>query len=511
MLSLVAWVALCRADPWEDGATWGTLDEGRAQAWDQFLGVQRLDPLTLARRAQRFGGGEVRVGGLAESAIVAAPGWSPLVVVRPRGTIEAGNLDPINMGGDAEGGWAGLAVTVDGRLYSGPFSLVLAPEVEGSGGPWGASARLDEAAVTVASGGYAATFGQQDRWLGPGRHGALVLSDNAVAPWMGALRAEGHLGRKLYKLGRFRGEFGLGWLGRPRTDVTRPGLLLLDLRYLPVPMVEVGATRMALFGGVGRPPVDIGQLFLPTEPHVYEDPDLSEPDQNELAALDFRLTLPIAHWWGGPVRHVEAWWQYGGEDVIARKSAGIPYPALAGVANLYGGEVAVGPVNVTVEYSRLMDDYFRWYVGHRVYHAGFTQDGRPMGVAGGTDSETLWGAVSLFAGAARTRISVEHLRRVGVIEALNDRVFTFPVEENHVRLGLQGDAPVGTGRMAATVEVDRVTGAGFLPGPARVDWRASIAFELQGVWRLDRSDVHSDVPENGPSEGGALATPLVGP
>jgi hypothetical protein len=292
-----------------------------------------------------------------------------------------------------------------------------------------------------------------------------VLSTNADAPWMGTASVEGHLPRPLAAIGRFRVEAGAGVLDRPRDDVSMPGLLLMDLRWSPVPAIELGATRLSIFGGEGRPPVDVGQLLVPTEPHVYDDPDLSEPDQNELAALDLRLTLPLRKWWRLPVDHVELWWQYGGEDVIGRKAGPIPYPSLAGVGNLYGAEVAVAPIVVTVEYTRLMDDYFRWYVGHRVYHEGFTQDGRVLGHFGGPDSETGFAAVAWEGGPARVRLWGDVVRRVGVIEALNDKVFTLGAEEQRIRGAIDAQVPLSPAvRLDAGVSVERVTDEGFVPG-----------------------------------------------
>jgi hypothetical protein len=59
-------------------------------------------------------------------------------------------------------------------------------------------------------------------------------------------------------------------------------------------MFEMGATRMGIFGGEGRPSPDLAQLLIPTDPHVVDDPDQELPDQDEIAALDGRLTLPLA-------------------------------------------------------------------------------------------------------------------------------------------------------------------------------------------------------------------------
>jgi hypothetical protein len=280
------------------------------------------------------------------------------------------------------------------------------------------------------------------------------------------------------RVGRLRAEVGAGVLDRPRDDVEDPGLLLMDFRWLPVPEVEIGATRMSIFGGVGRPTPDIGQLLLPTEPHVEDDPDALLPDQDEIASLDFRVTAPLRRWFGIPVDYVEGWWQYGGEDVIARKIGPIPYPSLAGVGNLYGGEVRVRPVTVSFEYSRLLDDYFRWYVGHRVYHEGFTQDDRVMGNWGGPDSETWWGAVAtegtLKDGLlVRGRLWADRARRVGVVGVLNDHVFTLATEEVTTRVGADGAFYLANG-LGLTIggSYESVTGDDFVPGRKASHFRA---------------------------------------
>ncbi len=476
---LVALSLLAHAEPWDDPAASTVADEVRAQSIDHFLGAAPVDYFDYARRYPALAPGSDL---LAPEQAFLADGGRARWVVRGRVGVDAGTLDPVNAGGrDAPGITTGT-VAVDGRLYAGPLVVVVRPAVQGAVAPGSASVYAEELWAAVGSRGAQAGFGARPRWYGPAHHSTLTLSDNASPPWMGWIAGEGRWKGKAAVLGRFRAELDVGVLDRPRTDVVRPGFLALDLRWLPWTCVEIGATRMSVFGGVDRPPVDIGQLLLPTEPHVYDDPDLSEADQNELAALDFRVTFPLRRWWGLPVDSLEGWWQYGGEDVIGRKSGGIPYPSLAGVANIYGAAVAVGPVRVELEYARLMDDYFRWYIGHRVYHEGFTQAGRPMGQFGGTDSENLWGAVRWEGDGLRLRVSAERLRRVNVIEALNDKLFAFSTDEEHVRVGVAGGRALPrSGWVDAEVEVDAVRGVDFVPDTSRVAWRASVTV-TPGAW-----------------------------
>lgn len=473
-------IAQAHAEPGDDplGTAWA--DAARAEGWDVVLGIAELDWMETAYLLGRVGAPD-DLGWSAQLAPErtlrdASGRWPMGVVVRPGLRVAEGTLAPVNLDGAEEPGALTATTDLDLNAYAGPWLVQVRPEVGLDVGPGVTPGfSLAEAWAGVLTPGFRAGFGKRNRWFGPGRHAALLVSDHAEPPPMGEVAGEGRLPGWGAHLGRFRGEVGLGWLDRPREDVSRPGLLRMDLRWRPCPAFELGATRLSLFGGVGRPPVDVGQLILPTEPHVDDDPEKVLADQNEMASLDFRLTLPLRRWTGLPVEHVEAWWQYGGEDVRAVQSAGIPYPSLAGVGNLYGGEVKTGRLALTVEHVRVLDDYFRWYTGHRVYHEGFTQDGEPLGFFAGGDAELTWAGARWEGQTWRTRASVEHLRRVGVIEALNDRLFTLMTEERRWTVGADGAVALGRAWLSAGAAVSPVTGAGFVPGAHRVEHRVWVA------------------------------------
>ncbi|MDP2314406.1 MAG: capsule assembly Wzi family protein [Pseudomonadota bacterium] len=457
------------AEPWLDPVATAAGDCARAEGVDAVLGDGRRAPIDLARKLGDACGDVLAADLAPERAHLGLEGgWSPTWSVRPWLRLSGGDAVPDNLRGDEEPGLVTATLGAQGALYTGPFTLLVEPEVQGGGVPGiSGDARMAQLWAGIAWRGLSLGFGLRDRWLGPGRHGSLLLSDNARPPWLGTGVVEGRLPAWFDRLGRFRVEAGAGWLGEPRDDVTRPGVLLMDLRWAPVPWIELGATRLSLFGGVDRPPVDVGQLLLPTEPHVYDDPDQVLADQNELASLDARVTLPLGAWTGLPVEYVEAYWQYGGEDVIGLKLGPIPYPSLAGVGNLYGGAVKIAPIVVTAEYTRLLDDYFRWYVAHRVYHDGFAQDGHIMGHFGGPDSETLLGAVAFEGGEAtplRVRGWMDWTRRVGVVEALNDKLFTLMTEEHRLRGGIDGmwRLPAG-GWLTVGYAYEHTTGVEFVP------------------------------------------------
>lgn len=455
------------ATPWEDPATWAIDRQIRGQGVDRFMAGRNPGLVSLVDRAEAVG------WALPQS----TDGWRIL----PGAALEAGTLDPDNNSGWEEDGRVGLSLLPGAELSMNQFVLRATPRL--SAGDAGVSAGIGEVWLGTEASWGRLGFGKEPRWIGPGRFSTLMLSDNAVPPWMGNGALEGRLPGKATVLGRFRGELGVGLLDQPRRDVDAPGLLLMDMRWLPIPILEMGATRMSIFGGVGRPPIDLGQLILPTEPHIYNDPDKILPDQDELARLDFRLTLPLQKWLGGPLRYLEGWWEYGGEDVIKREIGSLPYPALAGVGNLYGLEVAAGPVTLSGEYSRLMDDYFRWYVGHRVYHDGFTQNLRVLGQFGGPDSESYSAALAVDTSAWRARFTVQWLHQVGVIEAFNDRLFAYPTEAHRLSVGLEGGLPLPRqGYVSVGLGYAQATGIDFIPDNDANTWRVNIGFVPAGQW-----------------------------
>lgn len=473
-------VAAALAVPLDDPGTMLADKAARAAGTALIRGGSDRDPLALAWRIREAADAGVALNPVLsqvlgpELAVVAGPRpWSPPPwVFRPRGRAGGGDLVPDNAGGDTEPGLFSLRLAPELRAWPGPLELALRPSVDLDLAPGSASVGLPEAWAGLRTRDWTLGFGVRDRQVGPGQHGALLLSDNAAPAPLGSFAWQSPPARRW---GRLRAEMGAGWLNAARTDVERPGWLLMDARYAWGGWVEAGATRMAIFGGEGRPAPELGQLLLPTEPHIYDDPEHLLPDQNELASLDLRVTVPLRRLLGrGPVDAVEIWWQYGGEDVIAKEALGIPYPSLAGVANLMGATVDLGPVSVTGEGARILDDSFRWYTGHRVYHAGFTQADRAMGHEAGGDSLSGFAALTWLPGPWGAQISAERLRRVGVVGASGDHLFALASDELHHRVGLTGWRAAGTGWWRAGISLEQVTGVDFVPGTNRWAFRASV-------------------------------------
>jgi len=416
------------------------------------------------------------------------PWWSPTWGARAYARLSEGDYTPVGTLGDEEPGLFSTRVAAELTGRSPWLEVLFDPEIrvdvgasEEGASPFQFVPTASRYFVGMRRGPMKVGFGAEPRSAGPGRRGNLILGDDAATWPAGVVAGEGDV----WKLGRFRAEVTAGWLDRPRRDVQRPGMMTMDFRWSPIPAIEMGLARASLFGGEGRPQPKLGQLLIPTDPHVYDDPDREEPDQDEIAGFDGRLTIPLTSLLGGRLglRYLDLWIEYAGEDVIAARLGSVPYPSLAGVANLRGAELAVDRLMLTVEWARLMDDYFRWYTGHRVYHEGFTQLGHSLGHPGGGDQQTWWMAATWAGDTLGVQGWSEHLWRVGVAEVVGDGVFTFVTDERRWRHGLRGWYFLpGGGHVGLGVQLEQLTGEDFVPGADGLNHRVQVEWR-SGPWR----------------------------
>ena len=405
---------------------------------------------------------------------------APILVIRPAIVASYGDFTPVNFNGESEPGHLHGGQATACTWYWRSFEAHLTPTfaLDAGGAPTTTRVFVPTWQVGVRTPGFHAGFGQTPRWFGPGRAGSLMLTNNArPAP---AFEIGGNA--KFRWLGRLSVEGAIGWLPGERHDVDNPGWLVADLRWLPLPAVELGITRTSIFGGFedGEPrPIDVGEIILPLSPHVYDDPDHSLPDTDEAASWDARLTLPFRHWWGLPIDYLELYIQHGGEDLVTRRAGSLPVPSLAAIANLYGAELAAGPWFAGIEGAIVEDDEFRWYSGHRIYHDGWSRFGRSMGHPHGGDQRS----VVVWAGRARAdqwgvRLSLERVRRALVAERLADHTFIFPKRELRTTFAATTHRmlPRG-GLLAISLQLSPLKNANFVPDANRFEHRLAFSWQ----------------------------------
>lgn len=267
--------------------------------------------------------------------------------------------------------------------------------------------------------------GRDSLWWGPGRHGALLLSNNAFPFDMIHVGTNSpfHLPGLLARLGRFEVE---GFLTRLEENRDFPHARLFGLRlvYQPLEEITFGISRITMFGGEGRPDlslIDFGKLYFSTANRT------GKFEVNELAGVDLRLDLPIGRILPGHA--AELYGEYGGED----EAGFLPSKS----ALLVGLEWRHEGLRVKVEHA---NNHVRnapdvWY-HHSIYQSGYTYRGNIIGHHMGSDAEDLY-----------LRMDLPFLERWtgGVDLEGENRHLSSPVQEEIRRLGGDVTYSDGTG------------------------------------------------------------------
>ncbi|WP_225073120.1 capsule assembly Wzi family protein [Desulfuromonas sp. CSMB_57] len=233
----------------------------------------------------------------------------------------------------------------------------------------GASLRFRQGVVALGLGPVQLSAGRQPLWWGQGRHGSLVLSNNAdpldlvrlhnpspvELPWI------------LKYLGPFQFDMFAARLDNDR-EVPRPWFGGLRIGFKPWHWLELGMHRTVMFGGKGRPDIGFDDFLT-----IIGGQNLSGDDDtsNSLAALDFRLKLPFL--W-----NAELYGEYGGEDEA--KALGIlPFVSkTAYLAGIYLPQIEPsGRLGLRLEYTDTNRNN-AWY-RHGIYRSGYTYEKKILG------------------------------------------------------------------------------------------------------------------------------------
>jgi hypothetical protein len=223
---------------------------------------------------------------------------------------------------------------------------------------------------------------------GPSWDGSLILGTSSQ-PFLNAslLGQTGSLAES--KLWWWLGEVELsvffGQLENHRNDFNRPYLMGSRLVARPLPWLQLGFSRTAMWGGEGR---DTSlKTFLKAalgRDNTCTDGDCSDQPGNQLAGYDLRLSL--GQWLPG----VALYGQMIGED---SRADDIPLPA----KNMWqaGAEWRRNGAMAFVEWTDSAADYAGVAYNHFIYTDGYRYKGRPLGHWADGDSN-LWTAGGLL-------------------------------------------------------------------------------------------------------------------
>ena len=272
---------------------------------------------------------------------------------------------------------AQLILQAEGRL-GGFFLVDLRPLILFQDGEDNdADVTLLDGRAVVQLGSFEISLGRQSLWWGQGRHGSLVLTNNAKPLDMVRItNSTPFLLPWFFKyLGPFRFDVFWSRLEKDRS-VENPYFAGLRIDTKPLPWIELGASRTVMFGGKGRPNVDWNEFLT-----ILGGKNPSgEDNSNSVAALDGRVLLPFL--W-----NAELYGEYGGED-----EAGHFIANTAWLAGLYLPKIdPSGRLSLRLEQADLsqIDDNSPVWYQHGIYRSGYTYEGIIMGHhAGGGAKDT---------------------------------------------------------------------------------------------------------------------------
>jgi hypothetical protein len=291
---------------------------------------------------------------------------------------------------------------------------------------WRPSGRLDDegsfetqtlqGGITAGWGPVALQIGKQPLWWGQGRHGSLILTDNAEPLTMVRLTnpSPGKLPWILQYLGPIRFDFFVSRLEKDRI-VSEPYLAGIRVDFRPCLYFEMGASRTVMFGGEGRPELGFDDFLT-----IIGGENLGprEDTSNSLAAIDARLTLPML--W-----NLQIYGDYGGED-----DAGALFSKQAFLVGVYFPQLErTGRLSGRIEYAdtNTLTDSPVWY-RHGVYQSGYTYRKKILGHHAGGDARDLYFGLE-------GQLSPDLILRVEL--DIEKRNLSGPIEERHLQPGIE--------------------------------------------------------------------------
>lgn len=243
----------------------------------------------------------------------------------------------------------------------------------------------------VAAGPLEVEVGKDSLWWGPGYRGSMLMSNNAEPFTM--IKITNPQPLQLPWILRYLGPLRTEWfLTQLEEDRYIPNAKLSGARvnFKPLPWVELGASRVVMFGGRGVPDVgvtDYAKMFFAMS---------EQAENNQLAGGDASVLIPLAElpWLKKlPLRSVKLYVDGAGED----EAGGIP----SNWGALYGLQLndllKTGRTDLRVEYAENhVDGKPNVFYAHSLYLSGYTYKGRVIGHYMGTDSRDVFVQLSHY-------------------------------------------------------------------------------------------------------------------
>jgi hypothetical protein len=283
--------------------------------------------------------------------------------------------DIFHWGSDYRAGFASRGTLFDRAAF------YLHPEYANPGDEDDGDIDLIEGYGKVMAGPFEIEVGKDSLWWGPGHHGSILMSNNAAPFTMVKITNPQpvQLPWVFRRVGPFRAEWFLADLGDNST-VPDTKLTGIRLNVRPSHLLELGFSRVIMFGGQGAPSVDAfdyAKMFFALS---------NQEENNQLAGADASLLIPLVK--SRLLRSVRFYGDGAGED----ESGGLPskWSYLLGVQ--MNDILRTGRTDLRLEYA---DMHEVAYI-HNFYTSGYTYDRRFIGHHAGTDSRDLFVQLSHY-------------------------------------------------------------------------------------------------------------------
>lgn len=313
-----------------------------------------------------------------------------------------------------------------------------------------ASLRTRHGTAILGLGPFQLSVGRESLWWGPGRHGSLILSNNAKP--LDMVRVTNPTPLLLPWFFKYLGPFQFDVLwSRLEAErvISEPYLAGMRINFKPRPWLELGASRTVMFGGEGRPKVRLSDFLTILGGKNLEG---GEDTSNQLASLDARIKFPF-------LAGTELYGELGGEDeaggFISHKSwiVGVYLPKIE----------PTGRAAIRFEYADLTHESKIapiWY-RHGIYRSGYTYKGKVLGHHIGGAARSYFSELEyLFPGGWTLRGSFDYQERG------TDQL----VQEIHRIPSLEAEAYFpGNIRLCLAYGYDSVRNSEFLSGSRRSD------------------------------------------
>jgi hypothetical protein len=169
--------------------------------------------------------------------------------------------------------------------------------------------------------------GRDSLWWGPGLHGSLAVSDNA--PALDQIRIGSAEPFLLPLVGQWIGPtkllFFVAQLEESRADDPRARLAGMRATIAPFSFLELGASRLMMFGGENEPRPSFGDFVKLLVDPPAGDPVFGDESQrsNNVFAIDMDLRIPNVRRWMLPMRDLRLYGEFGWDDTCC-ETATIP-------------------------------------------------------------------------------------------------------------------------------------------------------------------------------------------